>query len=83
MSVEFIELISTVICSRGDLFVATDSWAYASMVIDNSRQVSSLMNMGAPYFTTIDHIDYYSPSFFEQKWRDEGRTIYYMRFRKS
>jgi hypothetical protein len=41
-----------------------------------------LKSLGAPYFTTIDKMAYYSPSFFEQKWRDEGRAIYYMRYRK-
>jgi tRNA (guanine-N7-)-methyltransferase len=83
MTVEFITLLSDCLRTGGDLFFATDFWPYADWVVDNVAQVSQLESLGAPYFTTIDKIDNYSPSFFEQKWRNEGRAIYYMRYRKK
>jgi len=83
MSVEFVSLLTDCLKTGGHLFCATDFWPYADWVTDNFARVPSLKSMGRPCFTTIDHIDYYSPSFFEQKWRSEGRAIYYMRYRKG
>jgi len=83
MSVSFISLLSDMLKHGGRFFFATDFWSYADWVTDNLRQIPSLVSEGTPYFTTIDKMDYYSPSFFEQKWRDEGRAIYYMRYRKK
>ncbi|MCP4567131.1 MAG: hypothetical protein GY841_06085, partial [FCB group bacterium] len=82
MSVEFITLLADMLGPDGDLFSATDFWPYADMVIDHARQVSSLENAGRPYFVPMEEIAYYGPSFFEKKWRDEGRSIYYMRYKK-
>ena len=83
MSVEFIELLAGLLKPGGHLFCATDFWAYADMVVNNASRVKSLKNTGRPYFVSIDDIPYYSPSFFEQKWRDEGRAIYYISLRKE
>ncbi len=82
MSVEFIQLLADMLKPDHDLFTATDFWPYADMVIDHARQVSSLKNVGRPYFVPMSEIAYYGPSFFEQKWRGEGRTIYYMHYKK-
>lgn len=82
MSVEFIELLADLLRPDGELYTATDFWPYAEMIVDNADQVSRLRNLGTPYFTTIAHLPYYSPSFYEQKWQNEGRAIYYMRFEK-
>lgn len=83
MSVEFISLLADNLQPGGELYFASDYWPYAEWVVDNVKQVPRLKSMGAPYFTTIDKIAYYSPSFFEQKWRDEGRAIYYTRYQKA
>jgi tRNA (guanine-N7-)-methyltransferase len=82
MSVEFIELLADLLRPDGELYTATDFWPYAEMVVDNAGRVSRLSNLGMPYFTTIAHLPYYNPSFYEQKWQHEGRAIYYIRFRK-
>jgi len=83
MTVEFITLLAEKLKIGGDLFFATDFRPYANWVVENARQVGGLTNLGAPDFTTIDEFEYYSPTFYDQKWRGEGRDIYYMRFRKS
>lgn len=82
MSVEFISLLADMLKPGHDLYTATDFWPYADMVIDNARQVKTLENIGRPYFVPMSEIAYYGPSLFEQKWRDEGRTIYYMHFKR-
>ena len=83
MTVEFITLLADFLRPGGDLFFATDYRPYAEWVAGNSKQVQHLQSLGAPDFTTIDDMEYYSPTFFELKWRDEGRAIYYMRYRKT
>lgn len=82
MSVEFITLLTECLRTGGDLLFATDFWPYADWVVDNVDEVPQLQSLGKPFFTTIEDIAYYSPSFFEKKWRDEGRAIYYMRYQK-
>ncbi len=82
MSVEFIELLVDLLRPDGELYTATDFWPYAEMIVDDAGQVSRLRNLGSPYFTTLAHFPYYNPSLYEQKWQDEGRAIYYMRFKK-
>ncbi len=83
VQIPFLSLLSDVLKPGGHFFFATDFWSYADWVLDNLTQVPSLVSEGTPYFTTMEKMDYYSPSFFEQKWRDEGRAIYYMRYRKT
>jgi hypothetical protein len=41
----------------------------------------ALENLGSPY-CEASNIPDYQPTFFEKKWREEGREIYYMRFRR-
>ncbi len=83
MSVEFISLLTERLKTGGSLFFATDFWSYADWVIDNIRKIKNLRSLGRPYFITVDKMDDYGPSFYEQKWRDEGRAIYYMRYEKT
>lgn len=83
MSVEFIGMLASLLRAQGFLYCSTDFWAYADMVVDNAARVESLDNTGRPYFSNIEDIPDYSPSFFEQKWRDEGRTIYYISLKRK
>lgn len=83
MSVDFINLLIDVLKPGGHLFCATDYWPYAEWVVSNVLKIERLEFEGRPFFTDMDGIDYYQPSFFEKKWRDEGRAIYYMRFLKT
>ncbi len=83
MSIDFIKLLIKVIKPGGHLFCATDYWPYAEWVISNVLKIDSLKIEGKPFFTSMDQVDFYQPSFFEKKWRGEGRAIYYMRFLKT
>ncbi|MEZ5358588.1 MAG: hypothetical protein R3F48_07115 [Candidatus Zixiibacteriota bacterium] len=83
LSIDFIRLVSSVISPGGHFFSATDYFPYAIWTTGNLQKVDDLTNSSDDFFTTMDRIDDYTPSFFEQKWRNEGRHIYYMRYRKS
>ena len=82
LSIDFIRLVSSVIKPGGLFFSATDFYPYAIWTTANLCKVGSLKNTQKSFFTTLDQIDHYTPSFFEQKWRKEGRDIYYMRYEK-
>ena len=80
MTVEFIDMLAGVLRPGGFLYFATDFWPYATWVVGNVRRVARLSSLGAPHFVHAEDMDDYSPSFFEQKWRNEGRAIYYMKY---
>lgn len=82
MTADFMAILACLLKPSGDLVVATDYRLYAEWVIENSTRVATLENTGSPYCRASDVPDYL-PTFFEQKWREEGRDIYYMRFRRT
>ncbi len=83
LSIEFIKLISSVIQPAGFFFAATDYYPYAIWTTANLIKVEDLRKDVPDLFTTIDVIDHYTPTYFEKKWRSEGRHIYYMRYQKN
>lgn len=81
MTADFMSILACLLKPGGDLIVATDYRLYAEWVVENSADVDALENAGSPYCKPSEVPDYL-PTFFEQKWREEGRDIYYMRFRR-
>ncbi len=81
LSAEFIDLLTRFLAVDGDLFMATDVYWYAEWATTNADSLPPLENMGNPFVTDADLFSY-APTFFEQKWRADGRSIYYMRFRR-
>ena len=79
---EFISLIAERLQPNGSVYFATDVKWYASWAIENALCINSLANQGDP-FTTAEALYKYTPTNFEQKWRVEGRHIYYMHFIKQ
>ncbi len=79
---EFLTLLASVIKPGGDLFMATDVDWYAEWAMANADSMPSLENLGKPW-VTAEELYGYAPTFFEQKWRAEGRQIYYMRYRRT
>ena len=78
LTAEFLSLLATRLCPEGQLFFASDFKPYAHWVATNLRRVDSLENFGNPFTDQRDILDYF-PSFYEKKWRDEGRNIFYIR----
>ncbi len=79
LTVDFISILACVLRAGGDLVVATDYRPYAEWVVENCGEVPSLRSIGDPYCEASDIPDYI-PTFFEQKWREEGRAIHYLRY---
>jgi tRNA (guanine-N7-)-methyltransferase len=82
LSVDFISLLAKLLKSAGDLIVATDVKPYADWVVENAEQVTPLQNLGSP-FVDNSAIENYETTFFEAKWRQEGRTIFYLWYRRA
>ncbi|MFH2047920.1 MAG: tRNA (guanosine(46)-N7)-methyltransferase TrmB [bacterium] len=80
LNTEFISLITRFLKNDGDLFMATDVDWYAEWAAINAESVPYLENMGDP-FVSAESLFSYAPTFFEQKWRAEGRNIYYLHFK--
>lgn len=83
MSIEFLEFLAERLCPDGELHSATDFEPYAQWVANNARRVDRLNNIGNPYFDDIAGMPYYNPTFYETKWREDGRAIFYLRYKKS
>jgi len=83
MSVEFMTILAGLLKVGGELYCATDFWPYASWVADNAGQIAMLKSLGGPYFVEAADIPLYEATFFEKKWRDDGRAIYYLRYKKK
>lgn len=81
LNTEFLIMLAGLLTDSGSFFFATDHQPYAEWVVENLRNVPMLLNTGGPFAGRSD-IDDYVPSFFEQKWREEGREIFYLRCRR-
>lgn len=82
LTAEFISLLADTIRTGGELFHATDVREYAEWVAENCRTVGRLQ-LGTPAIVDSAPVAEYRPSYFEQKWRAEGKSIYYLLARKE
>ncbi len=83
LSTEYLQMLSEALRPGGEIILATDQQAYADWVIENGAQVPSLRNMGNPYSPEIAVLPNDQPTRFEQIWREQGRSIYYVRIQQS
>jgi tRNA (guanine-N7-)-methyltransferase len=79
---DFLTLIARRLRDDGQFFFATDFQPYAAWVAANLSRIPVLRNTGDP-FTAQKKISDYFPSFYEQKWREEGRQIFYIRCERA
>lgn len=78
----FIEEISRILKKEGTLTFVTDDVTYSEWTIQTVMKNPTLVTCHPePYFVT-EHSNY-GRSYFEQFWRERGRTIRYHRFSKS
>lgn len=77
LTVGFLEFISTVLASDGELYVATDVRAYAEWVAENMAAVRALDIQGSP-FSDKSSIPGYTTTFFEQVARRDQKPISYL-----
>ena len=81
LNADFLTMLAGLLTETGSFFFATDFKAYAEWVVENLNDVPLLEPLGNPFTKQTDIEDYF-PSFFEQKWRNEGREIFYLRGRR-
>jgi tRNA (guanine-N7-)-methyltransferase len=82
LSVEYLSILVAALKPGGEIIVATDQKPYIDWVIDNASHLASLENLGNPYSPDAALLPNGQPTWFEQKWRDEGRAIYYLRLKR-
>ncbi len=82
LDAQFLALLGQFLRPDGDLFMATDVAAYAEWVVESAAGVPILRNLGRPFVDGSDLADY-EPTFFEMKWRSEGRPIFYLWYRRE
>ncbi|MFH1372309.1 MAG: hypothetical protein ABII79_00715 [bacterium] len=82
LNAQFLTLLAQFLRPGGDLFMATDVTAYAEWVVENAAGMPILQNLGRPFVDGCDLADY-EPTFFEMKWRSEGRPIFYLWYRRE
>lgn len=77
----FIEEIHRILQLDGTLTLATDDEAYSEMMIEVLHQVAGFQSLFPdPYYVT-EYPDY-GTSYFEDLWRQKGKTIRYHAYRK-
>jgi hypothetical protein len=66
---------------EGELTVVTDDGHYAALVIEQmALRTRFSATFPAPYFVT--QWPSYGESYFDGLWREKGRQVHYMRYRK-
>jgi len=79
---DFIRLLADTIRPGGEFFHATDVQEYAEWVAKNCFRVPGL-TLGEPAIVPDAPVVEYRPTFFEMKWRLEGKSIHYLLARKE
>jgi tRNA (guanine-N7-)-methyltransferase len=81
LSVPFITLLSTYLKAGGNLVLGTDVEAYALWIEENLAQVPVLKNELPQRF--VEKLPELTTTYFEAKWRNEGKNIFFMKYTKS
>ncbi|MBD3297676.1 MAG: hypothetical protein GF341_03395 [candidate division Zixibacteria bacterium] len=76
---EFLELLAARLTSGGELILATDDQSYRGWIMKHADRVDDL-RLGAVHESGDALTPEWVPTLFEQKWRDEGRTITYFSY---
>ncbi len=76
---EFLELLAKRLTPGGELLLATDDQTYRDWIMKHADRVDDLQ-LGAVHESGDALTPEWVPTLFEQKWRDEGRTITYFSY---
>lgn len=74
-------MLARLLKEGGELIIATDALDYLDWVVENAQSVASLERTGLGASGTLPAPNW-MPTFYEQKWRDEGRTIRFVGYRR-
>lgn len=78
---EFLWLLTHQLKQNGILCLATDDHAYAIWIHDNLATIATLKNSLAPLLF-VSSLPELPITFFEKKWRDMGRKIFFLKYSK-
>jgi tRNA (guanine-N7-)-methyltransferase len=65
---------------RSVLTIATDDEAYRDFVIDCIQGMNCFENLFPNFF--VNMLDDYYPTKYERKWKEQGKPVFYLKFRK-
>lgn len=82
LDLKFLWLLTHHLKKNGELILGTDVKGYALWTIDNLCQIPSLANSLAPLPFTSS-ISELPKTFFEEKWRKEGREVFFLKYKKT
>ena len=78
LTIEFLTLVAHHLREKGELIIATDVESYANTTLENLEQIQSLQEK-----KISDDSPLPLQTFFEQKWRGQGKKIYTLVFVKK
>ncbi|MBX7148364.1 hypothetical protein K1X76_04710 [bacterium] len=81
LNLKFLWILANLLKPGGLFLHATDDEPYARWVMENLKQVPWLTNTLAPLEYT-DTLPELTETFFEKKWKDMGRKLYFIRYKK-
>ncbi len=83
LSVEILTFLSSIMRDGGELIFATDHAPYAEWVVKNAERVESFHNLGTPFSSDTSLIPNPDRTYFETKWRKEGKEIRFVHLQKK
>lgn len=83
LSVDILNFLGTIMSEGGELIFATDHAPYAEWVIGNVAQVPLFTNLGTPFSSDSSLIPNPDRTYFEKKWRSEGKEIRFVHLQKK
>lgn len=81
MQPEFVQQCVSALATHGELWFTTDHAPYAATTAEHFADCPALITLLPQPIMTTDPAAF--PTYFAQKWRRQGRTIYYQRYRKG
>lgn len=82
LTTPFLWILTHFIKPGGSLIIATDMESYARNVSSQLQEITDLENVLAPEFFT-DRLADIPQTYFEQKWRGQGKKIFFMKYAKK
>ena len=80
LQLPFLWFLSFLLKKGGHLILATDEKNYADFMIENLKQIEEMKNdLPADFENSLPELP---KTYFEEKWRNEGRNVYFMRWVK-
>lgn len=81
LSIEFLWILTHQLKMNGSLILGTDDQPYYEWSRDNLQHIHVLQNALTPHWS-LDKLPEFKTTFFEKKWRDQGKNIFFQKYTK-